>query len=78
MPISHDVFKIVDRTKYIARQSQHQEVFSLDRRIGTVAQRSEREAALRTRLKELAAKRMLFGYRQLTAMLVREGMAAKP
>ncbi len=30
--------------------------------------------ALRTRLKELAAKRMRFGYRRLTAMLVREGV----
>jgi putative transposase len=40
------------------------------------ARRSERDAALRTRLKELAAKRMRFGYRRLTAMLVREGMAA--
>src|SRR5437868_4719241 len=28
------------------------------------------------RLKELAAKRMRFGYRRLTAMLVREGMPA--
>ena len=34
-----------------------------------------RDAALRTRLKELAAKRMRFGYRRLTAMLMREGMA---
>ena len=31
---------------------------------------------LRARLKELAAKRMRFGYRRLTAMLVREGLAA--
>jgi len=38
--------------------------------------RSERDAALRRRLKELAAKRMRFGYRRLTAMLVREGMPA--
>jgi len=38
--------------------------------------RSERDAALRTRLKELAAKRMRFGYRRLTAMLVQAGMAA--
>jgi len=35
-----------------------------------------RDAALRTRLKELAAKRMRFGYRRLTAMLVREGITA--
>jgi putative transposase len=34
----------------------------------------DRDAALRTRLKELAARRMRFGYRRLTAMLVREGM----
>ena len=40
------------------------------------AHRDEREAALRARLKELAAKRMRFGYRRLTAMLVREGIAA--
>src|SRR5256886_15298661 len=33
-----------------------------------------RDRELRTRLKELAAKRMRFGYRRLTAMLVREGM----
>ncbi len=33
-----------------------------------------RDSELRTRLKELAAKRMRFGYRRLTAMLVREGM----
>jgi putative transposase len=38
--------------------------------------RKERDAALRMRLKELAAKRMRFGYRRLTAMLAREGMAA--
>jgi putative transposase len=37
--------------------------------------KTERDAALRTRLKELAAKRMRFGYRRLTAMLMREGMA---
>jgi putative transposase len=40
------------------------------------ARRKERDAALRARLKELAAKRMRFGYRRLTAMLVREGVAA--
>jgi putative transposase len=38
--------------------------------------RKERDTPLRTRLKELAAKRMRFGYRRLTAMLVREGMPA--
>ena len=36
----------------------------------------ERDARLRSRLKELAAKRMRFGYRRLTAMLLREGMLA--
>jgi len=40
------------------------------------ARRDERDAALRARLKELAARRMRFGYRRLTAMLVREGIAA--
>jgi len=40
------------------------------------ARKVERDAALRTRLKELAARRMRFGYRRLTAMLEREGMAA--
>jgi putative transposase len=40
------------------------------------AQKAGRDTALRTRLKELAAKRMRFGYRRLTAMLVREGMSA--
>jgi putative transposase len=38
------------------------------------ARKAERDARLRGRLKELAAKRMRFGYRRLTAMLVREGM----
>jgi putative transposase len=38
--------------------------------------RKERDAALRMRLKELAARRMRFGYRRLTAMLLREGMPA--
>src|SRR5438094_8551576 len=33
-----------------------------------------RDSELRPRLKELAAQRMRFGYRRLTAMLVREGM----
>lgn len=36
----------------------------------------ERDAALRMRLKELAARRMRFGYRRLTAMLLREGLPA--
>src|SRR5262252_719912 len=40
------------------------------------ARKGGRDAALRTRLKELAAKRMRFGYRRLTAMLVQAGMAA--
>jgi putative transposase len=38
--------------------------------------RKERDAALRVRLKALAARRMRFGYRRLTAMLLREGMPA--
>jgi putative transposase len=41
------------------------------------AHREERDAGLRARLKELAAKRMRFGHRRLTAMLVREGITAK-
>src|SRR5262249_60136869 len=40
--------------------------------------KAERDVALRGRLKELAAKRMRFGYRRLTAMLVREGVRANP
>jgi putative transposase len=40
------------------------------------ARRNERDTGLRARLKELASKRMRFGYRRLTAMLVREGIAA--
>jgi putative transposase len=40
------------------------------------ARRNERDAALRARLKELAAKRMRFGYRRLTVLLVREGITA--
>jgi putative transposase len=40
------------------------------------AGKAEPDIALRTRLKELAAKRMRFGYRRLTAMLVREGVPA--
>jgi putative transposase len=38
------------------------------------ARRSERDVALRAKLKELPAKRMRFGYRRLTALLVREGL----
>ena len=38
--------------------------------------KAERDNAVRTRLKELAVQRMRFGYRRLTAMLVREGMLA--
>ena len=38
------------------------------------SRKAERDAMLRTRLKELAAQRMRFGYRRLTAMLVRSGM----
>lgn len=40
------------------------------------AQEAERNSELRTRLKELAAKRMRFGYRRVTAMLLREGVTA--
>ena len=40
------------------------------------ARKAERDDALRTRLKELAAQRMRFGYRRLTAMLLREGTPA--
>jgi len=40
------------------------------------ARRNELDAELRARLNELAAKRMRFGYRRLTALLVREGIAA--
>jgi putative transposase len=40
------------------------------------ARTAESDAALRARLKELAGQRMRFGYRRLTAMLVREGMPA--
>lgn len=38
--------------------------------------RKDRDAVLRMRLKELAARRMRFGYRRLTAMLLREGTPA--
>ena len=38
--------------------------------------KAERDEALRARLKELAAQRMRFGYRRLTAMLAREGIPA--
>ena len=40
------------------------------------ARKAERDSALRARLKELAAKRMRFGYRRLRAMLVRGGISA--
>jgi putative transposase len=40
------------------------------------ARKAQRDSELRTRLKELAARRMRFGYRRLTAMLLREGMPA--
>jgi putative transposase len=39
-------------------------------------QNPERDAELRARLKELAARRMRFGYRRLTAMLARSGVRA--
>jgi putative transposase len=39
-------------------------------------QRAERDRDLRERLKDLAAKRMRFGYRRLTAMLARAGTPA--
>ena len=39
------------------------------------ARKAERDGELRNRLQELAAKRMRFGYRRLTAMSVREGIA---
>jgi putative transposase len=38
------------------------------------ARKAARDSVLRTRLKELAARRMRFGYRRLTAMLLGEGM----
>jgi putative transposase len=38
------------------------------------ARMAERDGGLRARLKGLAVKRMRFGYRRLTAMLVREGL----
>ena len=38
------------------------------------SRRAERDGALRARLQELAAKRMRFGYRRLTALLGREGV----
>src|SRR2546427_9936015 len=38
------------------------------------ARKAERDSELRARLKKLAAKRLRFGYRRLTAMLGREGM----
>ena len=36
--------------------------------------RGKRDAPVHTRLKELAARRMRFGYTRLTAMLLREGV----
>jgi putative transposase len=42
------------------------------------SQRAERDGDLRQRLKELAAKRMRFGYRRLTAMLAQTGSPANP
>jgi putative transposase len=38
------------------------------------SRKAEQDAGLRARLRELAAKRMRFGYRRLTAMLGREGV----
>ncbi len=40
------------------------------------SQRAERDGDLRQRLKDLAAKRMRFGYRRLTAMLAQTGSPA--
>jgi putative transposase len=40
------------------------------------ARKADRDAELRQQLKELAAKRMRFGYRRLTAMLERQGVEA--
>jgi len=40
------------------------------------ARKTERDTALRARLKEVAARRMRFGYRRLTALLEREGIPA--
>ena len=40
------------------------------------AKKPDRDTELRGRLKELAAKRMRFGYRRLTVLLAREGIAA--
>lgn len=39
-----------------------------------LSRKAERDGALRTQLKEVAAKRMRFGYRRLTALLVRAGI----
>ena len=41
------------------------------------ARKAERDSELRRRLKELAAKRMRFGYRRLTVMLAQAGIQAK-
>jgi putative transposase len=40
------------------------------------ARKADRDQELRQQLKELAAKRMRFGYRRLTAMLERQGVEA--
>jgi putative transposase len=40
------------------------------------SRKAERDIELRMRLKELAARRMRFGYRRLTVMLMRSGMLA--
>src|SRR5205823_8658929 len=47
-----------------------------DRRIAIGPKNPERDTELRSRLKQLVAKRMRFGYRRLTVLLAREGMAA--
>ena len=38
------------------------------------ARRGQRDVALRAKLKEIAAKRLRFDYRRLTALLAREGL----
>jgi len=40
------------------------------------SRKAEPDIVLRARLKEIAAKPLRFGYRRLTAMLMREGMPA--
>ena len=66
---------------YVAAQYQMSErhacrLMGLGRSTHRYRARKERDAALRMRLKELAARRMRFGYRRLTAMLLREGLPA--